>query len=60
LWETRSEYGASVGKILGKKTLGKRWSRWEDNIRMQSQKSGWEGVDWINLSQKKETSGGIL
>jgi hypothetical protein len=47
----RTEYGALVGKIQGKKELGKRRSRWEDNIRMQSQKSGWKGVDWINLSQ---------
>jgi hypothetical protein len=25
--------------------------RWEDNIKMNLQKVGWEGMDWINLAQ---------
>jgi hypothetical protein len=25
--------------------------RWKDNIRMDPRKIGWEGVDWMHLTQ---------
>jgi len=28
--------------------------RWEDNIRMNLTKLGWEIVDWIHLSQERD------
>jgi hypothetical protein len=27
---------------------------WEDNIRMDLRKIGWEGVDWIHLAQDRD------
>jgi hypothetical protein len=31
----------------GKRPVGRLKSRWEDNIKMDPKKRGWEGVDWI-------------
>jgi hypothetical protein len=28
--------------------------RWEDNIRLDLRKIGWEGVDWIHLAQDRD------
>jgi hypothetical protein len=39
-----------VGKPEGKKSLGKPRSRWEDNIKMDIMRIGWD-VDRINLTQ---------
>jgi hypothetical protein len=38
----------SVGKPEGKRKPSRRW---EDNIRMDVREIGWEGVDWMNLTQ---------
>jgi len=32
-------------KTLERRPLGRRRSRWEDNIRMDLRQIGWEGVD---------------
>jgi hypothetical protein len=40
-----------IGKPEGKKPLGRRRRRWEDNIKMGLRETGWEGVDWIHLAQ---------
>ena len=40
-----------VGKPEGKNPLGKTRRRWEDNIKMDLQKVGCEGMDWIYLAQ---------
>jgi hypothetical protein len=29
-------------------------SRWEDNIKMDLKEVGWEGADWINLTQHRD------
>jgi len=34
-----------VGKLEGKRLLGKHRCRWEDNIRMDLREIGWERVD---------------
>jgi hypothetical protein len=34
-----------VGKPEGKRPVGRPRRRWEDNIRMDFGKLGWEGVD---------------
>jgi hypothetical protein len=46
----------NVYKILVSKTEGKRpcerfRHRWEDNVRMDLREIGWEGVDWMHLSE---------
>jgi hypothetical protein len=43
-----------VGKLEGKKPLGRPGHRWEDNIGMNVKETGWEGVDWIHLAQDRD------
>jgi hypothetical protein len=59
LWERRSQYGALVGKILGKR-------HWENagvdgRIILECSLKGAVGKAWIILIYlRRETSGGIL
>jgi len=48
--ERRGIYRVLVGKPEGKIPLGKPRCRWEDNIKMDHQKVGCEGMDWIELT----------
>jgi hypothetical protein len=34
--------------------------RWENNIRMEVRKIGWEVVDWIHLTQDRDQWQGLL
>jgi hypothetical protein len=36
----------------GKRPLGRPRRRWLDNIRMDLGEIGWDGVDWIGLTQR--------
>ena len=49
--ERRRAYRISVGKPEGKRPLGRSWSRWEDNIKVNLKEMGCEGMDWIDLAQ---------
>jgi hypothetical protein len=49
--EKRNAYTTLVGKPEGKRPLGKPRRRWEDNIKMNLREVGWEGMDWIDLTQ---------
>jgi len=42
-----------VGKPEGKRPLGIRRRRWEDNIKMDLQEVGYEGMHWIDLAQDR-------
>jgi hypothetical protein len=56
-----SAYGGRVevhtrfwwGKPEGKRPLGRPRRRWEDNIKMDLQEVGCEGMDWIELAQDR-------
>ena len=50
----RSEYRVLVGKPEGKKPLGRPRRRWEDNVKMDLQEVGCEGVDWIELVKNRD------
>jgi hypothetical protein len=52
----RDVYKSLVGKPEGKKTLGKSRRRWEcsSHIIMDLKEIGWEGMDWIQLSQGRD------
>ena len=55
----RMEEGRSVHKVLvwkpeGKRPLGRPRRRWEDNIKMDLQEVGCEGMDWIELAQDRD------
>jgi len=52
--EKRDVYRILVGKREGKRPLGGSMHRWEDNIEMDLQEVGCEGVDWIDLAQDRD------
>jgi len=52
--EEREVYRALVGKLEGKRPLGRHGSRWVDNIRMDLQEMGCGHVDWIVLAQDRD------
>jgi len=43
-----------VGRIEGKKPLGRHRHRWEDNTKMDLQDVGWGGTDWLKLAQGRD------
>ena len=43
-----------MGKPEGKKPLGRPRRRWENNIKMDLQEVGCEGMDWIELAQDRD------
>ena len=43
-------YRVLVGKPGGKRPLGRPRRRWEDNIKMNLQKVGCGGMNWIELA----------
>jgi len=45
--------GFRWGKSEGKRPLGRPRRRWEDNIKMNLQEVGCEGMDWIELAQNR-------
>ena len=40
-----------MGKLEGKRPLGRPGRRWEDNIKKDLQVVGWGCMDWIDLAQ---------
>ena len=50
----RGLYRVLVEKPEGKRPLGRRRRRWEDNIKMYLQAVGCEGLDWIELAQDND------
>jgi hypothetical protein len=52
--KNRSAYRISVGKLEGKRPLGRPRLMWADNIKMDLREIGWDGVDWINMAQDRD------
>ena len=52
--EGRGVYRVLVGKPEGKRPLGRPRPRREDNIKMNLQEVGCEGMDWIQLTQDRD------
>jgi hypothetical protein len=50
----RNIYKIVVGKSEEELSLRRSRRIWEDNIRMDLRKIGWEGVNWIHLGQGKD------
>jgi CRISPR/Cas system-associated protein Cas7 (RAMP superfamily) len=50
----RGVYRFLVGKPEGKRLLVRQRRRWGDNIKMDLQKVGCEGMDWIKLAQDRD------
>jgi len=53
--EGRGVYRVLVGKPEGKRPLGRPRRRWEDNIKMDLQEVGCGGMDWIELTQDRDS-----
>jgi len=51
--EERVVYRVLVGKLEGKRPLGRPRRRWVDNIRMDLQDVGCGFMDWIGLAQDR-------
>jgi hypothetical protein len=49
--ENRNAYTILVGKLEGRRPLGRPRRGWEDNIRIDLIEIGWGCVDWIELAQ---------
>ena len=52
--ERRDVYRVLVGEPEGKRPVGRRRRRWEDNIKMDFQEVGCGDMDWIELVQGRE------
>ena len=42
------------GKPAGKRPLGKRRRRWEDNIRMELEDTGTKAGNWVDSAQDRD------
>jgi hypothetical protein len=51
--EKRNVYRFLVGKIEGKRPLGRPRRRWMDNPKMELLEIGMNVVDWIGLAQDR-------
>ena len=52
--EGRGVYRVLVGKLEGRRPLGRPRRRWEDNIKMDLGKVGCGYVDWMELAQDRD------
>jgi hypothetical protein len=43
-----------VGKLEGKRPLGRPRRRWVDNIRFDLGEVGWGDVEWIGLEEDRD------
>jgi hypothetical protein len=50
----KNAYRILEGKLEGKRPLGRRRRRWEDNVRMDHRERGWSGMDWIDLAEDRD------
>jgi hypothetical protein len=46
----RNAYRILVGKLEGKRSLGRPRPRWVDIIKIDLREIGWSGMDWIVLA----------
>jgi hypothetical protein len=42
-----------MGKLEGKRPLGRPRRRWVDNIKMDLREIGWDEVDWIDMAKDR-------
>jgi hypothetical protein len=58
--EMRDACKMVVGKPEGKRQLGRCRRRRDNNSEMNLREIGWEGVDWIHVTQDREDMWGLL
>jgi len=52
--EERGTYRVLLGKLGGRRPLGRPRHRWVDNIRLDLQEEGCGYMDWIGLAQDRD------
>jgi len=52
--DSRGVFRVLVGKLEGKRPLGRPRRRWDDNIKMDLQEIRCGGMDWIELPQDRD------
>jgi len=52
--ERRGIYWFLVGEPMRKRPLGRPRHKWEDNVKMDFQEVGCEGMYWIELAQDRD------
>jgi hypothetical protein len=52
--EKRNVYRMLVGKLEGRRPLGRPRRRWEDNLKTDLREIGWGGMDRIDLAQDRD------
>jgi hypothetical protein len=52
--ESRSVYRGLVGKHEEKRPLGRPRHGWKNYVKMDLEKVGCRGIDWIELAQDRE------
>ena len=52
--DRRDVYRVLVGKLEGKRPLGRSRLRWRDNIKMDLQEVGCGGMDWIGMAEDRD------
>jgi len=52
--EERGVYRVLLGKLEGRRSLGRPRGRWVNNIRMDLQDVAYEYMDWIGLAQDRD------
>jgi hypothetical protein len=50
----RGAYNILVGRLEGRRPLGRPGRGWEDNIKMDLREIGFGDVDWIDLAQDRD------
>jgi hypothetical protein len=55
--ERRSVHRVLVGRLEGKRALGRPRCRWEDNIKMDFSEAGIDGANWIRLAKDSPVAG---
>jgi hypothetical protein len=51
--EGRGVYRIVVGRLQGKRPVGRLRRKWEDNIKMDLKEIGIDGANWIQLAQDR-------
>jgi hypothetical protein len=52
--EKRNTCTILVGKPEGKRPVERRRRRWVDNIKMDREEIGWDGMDWVDLAEDRD------
>jgi hypothetical protein len=51
---TRKAYRILMGKLEGKRPLGRPRRRWVDNIKIDLREIEWDGMNWVELAQDRD------